>query len=221
LLDRSLISLVSKYYLKQVENFFPDGVDVSFSQLEKVVEVSLLKLKRSFVHINSKYYQGNFEKMFDILNGDHYAMLLYNISRHFFIEENNENFASKTFLLNKMLHGIDIFYKVKMPEVFLFGHPLGTVLGNANYGNFFCVYQGCTVGSKTGEYIYPEFGEKTIMYSHSSIIGKCKVGNKVILAANSSLISTDVKDNTLVLGHYPGHKFKKVNEENFKSMFSD
>ena len=221
LLDRSLINTVSQYYFKQVKNFCPDGIEVSFLELEKIVEISLLKLKITFSYLNSKYYQDDFEKIFNLLNGDHYSMLLYSISRNFFIEVNNENYATKTFLLNKMLHGIDVFYKVKLPEVFLFVHPLGTVLGNANYGNFFCVYQGCTVGSKVGQYVYPEFGEKTILYSHSSIIGKCKIGNRVILGANSSIISTDVQDNSLVLGYFPGHTFKKVNEDNFKAIFLD
>ena len=38
----------------------------------------------------------------------------------------------KLFLLNKALHGCDIYYEVALPSVFLLVHPLGTVLGRAS-----------------------------------------------------------------------------------------
>ena len=46
-----------------------------------------------------------------------------------------------TFLLNKLLFGIDVFYTVDLPKHYIFVHPIGTILGSgAIYSNYFVVY---------------------------------------------------------------------------------
>jgi len=219
LASKQLVSNVAIYLGRQLEFFFPDGNNARENELKKVVECSLEELKVSFSHLSDKYFQGEFENIFSFLHGDHYSMFLYLVSKNFYKLLGDENQASKAFLLNKALHGIDAFYKINMPEVFLFVHPIGTVLGNATYGNFFCVYQNCTVGSKVDNSIYPTFGERTCLYAKVSVIGDCRCQANVIFAANSSLIATNVSANKMVLNNYPNHRFVDVKDSDFDCIF--
>lgn len=214
MLESSFVSHVAGYVKKQIELGFPDNLNYSEQIFVKITSGALFKLRKCFQHINSPYYQGPFQDKFNPYNGDHWTMFLYLCSRESFLTLNDEILSSKFFLLNKMRHSVDIFYKVELPEVFVFGHPLGTVLGNAKYGNFLCVYQGCTVGSKKGIFEYAEFGENTTLYSNSTVIGKCKIGNNVTFGANSSIIDTTISDNTTVLGFYPHQRL--VNNQGIK-----
>ena len=73
-------------------------------------------------------------------------------------------------------------------------------------------YQNVTVGS-TVQGIFPEFSEKTILYSKSSVIGDCKIGKNVIIGANSSIINHNVQDNSVVLGNYPNNRIIKSKKQ--------
>ena len=66
--------------------------------------------------------------------------------------------AVKTYVrlsyLNKITH-LDLFYTVRMPEVFLLVHPVGSVIGRI-LQKFLAVYQNCTVVKRK----LPVFGEE-------------------------------------------------------------
>jgi serine O-acetyltransferase len=198
--ENNLVDLVHK----QLNNYFPDYIEINHLNLKHCVNNGLLRIRRCFDSISLNYYVQGKESFFNHLHGDHYAMFLYLISNEAYILK-DEILASKIFLLNKTLFGIDAFYSVHLPEHFLFVHPIGTILGNAKYGDFFVVYQGVTIGSTT-EGVYPAFSHSTILYSNSSIIGSCKVGPEFVLAANSSLLNTDIPSNKVVVGCYPNHR---------------
>ena len=110
-----------------------------------------------------------------------------------------------------------------MPDIFMLVHPVGTVLGNANYENYFVAYQNCTVGAITDS--YPVFETGTILYSGCTVLGSCRFGENVILGANSMLINTDIPSNSLVLGQYPCHKVvnnsKSVRERCFEDSSNE
>lgn len=214
----STLSGMPTYLGKQLEFFFPDGNAPSLEELQKIHDLASQRLRVCFSEINNKYFQGDFEKVFTPLHGDHYAMYLYLAARVAYENLANETLASKCFLLNKALHGIDAFYRVKLPEIFLFVHPLGTVLGNADYHNYFCVFQGCTVGSK--DYgIYPKFSGPTIMYANTSIIGDCQVGKHTVLASGTMLIGGKLQDQTTIMGRHPDFKRTPTNPLYFNEIF--
>ena len=54
--------------------------------------------------------------------------------------------------LNKVIHSVDLFYSVPMPDIFLLVHPVGSVFGSAKYSNYFVGYQNCTIGADKGAY---------------------------------------------------------------------
>jgi len=137
------------------------------------------------------------------------------------------NLAEKAFFLNKALHGVDAFYSIKLPDVFLFVHPIGTILGNASYSNYLVVYQNVTVGSDING-IYPQFGQANVLYSKSSVIGSCVLGNNVGVGANAFYVgvganaflrNSQIPDNSIAVGLYPEVKIKENNIQNQKEFF--
>ncbi|MFL5753992.1 MAG: hypothetical protein ACJ76F_11340, partial [Bacteroidia bacterium] len=113
-------------------------------------------------------------------------------------EKGNLKIAEKLYYLNKALHGVDIYYTAQLPEIFLFVHPIGSVIGRALFSDYFICYQGVTVGC-LNDGIFPEFKGPAILYSNSSVLGKCIVGKNVCIAANTSVANQDISDDTIVI----------------------
>ncbi|MGI6649712.1 MAG: hypothetical protein ACOX5W_11890 [Bacillota bacterium] len=134
-------------------------------------------------------------------------MFLYFAANTVYKDSNQLELATKIFLLNKYLHGIDAFYEVELPDIFLFVHPLGTVLGRGNYSNYFVVYQRCNIGSNHD--IYPSMGENLIMHPGSAILGNCKVGDNCRIATGSLLLDMDLEANSIYIGNPSNYSIKK------------
>lgn len=106
---------------------------------------------------------------------------------------------------------MDLYYQVEMPEVFFFDHPVGTVMGRGEYSDFFVFSQGCTVGNNHG--LYPKFENYVSMMSNSKILGNCKIGHHVIIAANAYIKDMDIPEYSLVFGQYPDCIIKRNHKE--------
>lgn len=212
--NEDLTSLVAK----QCNNFFPDGNDVLNAVIKDAISTTIDRLQLCFSHISAPYFNNNDQPFFNHLHGDHYSMFLYLLSNTLYKKFNVEAVATKVFLLNKALFGIDAFYAIDLPEIFMFVHPLGTVLGKAKYSNYLVVYQGVTVGATT-QLKYPGFQGATILYSNSSIIGDCVVGNNFILGSKASIINYSVENNKTVVGNYPANRLLETNKTIFNSYF--
>lgn len=165
---------------------------------------ALERCEYSFSKIARKYYQHDGKVVFDHLNADHMATFLYFLGNTHWSETGEPDLPTRLSYLNKIMHGLDLFYSVKMPDIFLLVHPLGTVLGNASYGDYLVIYQNCTVGAVSD--IYPVFGTGTILYSRSSVLGASRSGDDVVFAANSAVVDVDVPKETVVVGVYPNHR---------------
>jgi len=83
-----------------------------------------------------------------------------------------------------------------------------SILGQAKYGNYFCVYQGCSVGSDE-EGVFPEIGEHVILYAGASVIGHSKIGDNVVIGDNAMILNRDIPANKVILG---GHKHLDMRE---------
>lgn len=197
---------LEKYVISQIILFYPDDTLIEQKAISHCVQQSLKRIRICFDAIRLKYYTNNQTSYFNHLHGDHYSSFLYLMS-YYLHKEGDEELASKFFLLNKAMFGIDAYYGITLPDHFLFVHPLGTVLGNAVYNDFLVVYQGVTVGATT-EGIYPIFGGNNILYSNSSIIGDCYVGKDVTFSAKSMVINQNISDSVTVLGQFPSNRFK-------------
>lgn len=207
------------YIVRQLSSFFPLDVRINKTLLLKYVGVALERIEHCIGSINKKYYQSDSIAEFNILNSDHYAMFLYFLSNTVYQKEGDSSLASKIFLLNKSLHGLDVFHSISLPEIFYFVHPVGTVLGNASYSDYFVVYQGCTVGA-TSSGIYPSFSKGVVLYEKSSVIGDCSVGENVIIGSNSSIINSEIQSNRVVVGNYPNHRILRNKANVIADMFN-
>lgn len=196
---------LTNYLVGQLNHYFPDKNNVEFDLIFYSVSESIKRLECCFNKIHLPYYNKLGQPYFNHLHGDHYSMFLYLVSNTLYKKKFDENLCSKIFLLNKSLFGVDAFYAIELPEHFLFVHPIGTILGNAKYSDYFVVYQGVTVGATTLG-IYPTFGERTILYSNSSIIGNCVLGQDNVIGANSSIINFASDNNKTILGNFPNNK---------------
>lgn len=162
----------------------PDNVNDE-KALGLVMTSSLERVESCFSQIHRKYYEDSGVSVFDHLNSDHMATLFYFLSNES-VSKGLEPLGFKFAYLNKMMHGVDLYPHVMLPEVFLLVHPLGTVLGRARYGNFLVVYQGVTVGATGNE--YPYFGEGTVLFSGAKVLDAVRSGRNVVYGANSMVI---------------------------------
>jgi serine O-acetyltransferase len=190
---------LAKYVRGQINAIFPDAMLADDDALMAVMPAALARLEHCFTHISNKYFFDGESAVFDHLHGDQYAMWLYILSNTLYRAGGRPDLCKKLFLLNKMLHGCDIFYEVELPPVFLLVHPLGTVLGRGTYGNFLMVYQRCGVGSNHD--IYPRLGDFLTMRPGSAVLGKATVGANCTIAAESLLLDKDLPADSVYIGN--------------------
>ncbi len=188
------------YVSRLVDTHLPDGRAAGYP-LEPIIGEALERTERCFSAIGRKYYSVDGAVRFDHLNGDHMAAFLYFVGNSAWRRHGDDVFPTKTFALNKLLHGMDLYFAVRMPEVFLLVHPVGTVIGNADYGEDLVVYQNCTIGSDRGS--YPRFGTGVILYARTLVLGDCTIGDDVVFGANSFVLNSDVPSDSIVVGQYP------------------
>lgn len=184
---------------RQCNHFFPDGHDLDGSVLRASAMPALRRLEICFAEVKNRYFFDGDRPVFNHLHGDQYAMWLYILANQHYREGGDPAVCSKLFLLNKALHGCDIFYEVALPDIFLLVHPLGTVLGRGIYNDYFTAYQRCGIGSNRD--VYPKMGKFVTLRPGSAILGRCKIGDNVQIATESLVLDRDIPDNSVYIGN--------------------
>jgi serine O-acetyltransferase len=183
---------------RQVNNLFPDGDDVAPDALLPAVTTALDRLEHCFQAIDNRYFFDGESAVFSHLHGDQYAMWLYLLANQLHRDGAPGAICDKLFLLNKSLHGCDIFYEVELPSIFLLVHPLGTVLGRGSYSDYFVAYQRVGVGSNRD--VYPRFEPHVTLRPGAAVLGDCTVGANSQIAAESLVIGQDVPPGSVYIG---------------------
>jgi serine O-acetyltransferase len=191
----ALVRLVAR----QGNALLPDGDDIVADDLMPSAGRALERLEHCFSRIANKYFFDGTQAVFDHLHGDQYCMWLYLLSSQLHRDGAGPALCSKLFLLNKALHGCDLFYEVALPDIFLLVHPLGTVLGRGTYADYFVAYQRCGVGSNRDA--YPTFGEHVTLRPGSAVLGNCRIGHHCQIAAESLVLDRDLPDHSLYIGN--------------------
>lgn len=167
--------------------------------------------------IRNKYYAD--AALVSPLHSCQYAMFLYFLSRAL----RRPRAKDMVYGLLKMTSGADIFHQTGLPETFFFDHPVGSVLGRAAYGNHFVFAQGVTVGNNRGA--YPTFGDRVCLNSGAKVVGACRIGDDVIIAANAYVKDRDIPSGSIVFGQDRALVVKTgreaANREFFRKVFSD
>ena len=185
------------YVNKLLANYLPTN-DTEIID-EKMIHLAMQRIENCFKNIRRKYYNENETTYFNHLNSDHMVNFLWFLSNTL-SQADRLILAEKLSYLNKIMHSIDAWHNIKLPDVFLVVHPVGTVLGNAHYENFLVVYQNVTVGANTKNE-YPKFLGSSILYSKASVIGNCTIGENVILGSNSLAINQNIEKNSFYIGN--------------------
>jgi serine O-acetyltransferase len=196
----------------QLNNFFPDGNAVAAADLLGAVQAALPRIETCFSEINNRYFFNGSAAVFDHLHGDQYAMWLYFLANSLYRGGGDSAVCAKLFLLNKALHGCDIYYEVALPDIFLLVHPLGTVLGRGNYSDYFVAYQRCGVGSNRD--IYPSFGKYVTLRPGSAVLGNSNIGENCQIASDSLVLDRHLADNSLYIGN-PKNAFVKPQKDRY------
>lgn len=208
---------LATYVAAQVSFFFPDRI-VAGRELGSYVKAGLDRIERSHTQQQRKYTRQNGTVCFDHLNTDQYTVFLYYVANSIHQMNGSRELAKKVSALNKALHGVDIYFEFLLPEVFVLQHPVGTVLGRANYGNFLFVYQQCLVGVGVDGGI-PSLGDGVVLFGGTSITGNTRIGSNVWISAGSLILDGNIPDNCLIFGRSPELIVKPTSRDVVRDLF--
>ncbi len=198
---------LTAYIAGQIDALFPDGFPVR-PQLKKYVTAALERMEHCVLNAALKGFHTERDgPHYHHLHTDQHAIFLYYLANTVHRQGGPTPVKEKAYALNKALHGLDAFYEVELPEVFALVHPVGTVLGRASYGNYFCAYQNVSVGSDLDGNA-PTFGEGVVLYGGSRVIGKVEVGDNCMIAAGTTVLGGQVPPGHVAFGQHPNVETK-------------
>jgi serine O-acetyltransferase len=182
--------LSANYVKRQVMNLLPEeGVDLDLIDLH--MALSIERTEECIGTLIDYKDQG-----FNYLNSSQYATFLYFLANSIYIKSGDQIVPERLFLLNKMISGVDLWYKIRMPDYFSLSHALGSVFSNATYGNYSIFFQGCTIGKNNNN--YPVLSDGVIMFPGSVVAGKCNIGENTIISSGVRIIDQDTPGNCFV-----------------------
>lgn len=199
--------------IRQLDNLFGICEDER-SVLNTYLEEVLVKCKYCFAMTPNKYYRKGEKVYFNPYHSVQYMIYLYFLANTVYrANTNHVILCDKIYYLNKVLNGVDLFYAIEMPAFFMAEHPIGSVIGRASIGEGFFFYQNCTVGGfhfPDNRIVYPILGTDVKLFAGASIIGNCRIGNHVNIAAGTLVKNQDIPDNMNVFGQSPNLVIKPI-----------
>jgi serine O-acetyltransferase len=201
---------------RQLSNNFGNCTDVG-----QFIDIALERTEKCFKVTKNKYYhkKDKEEPYFSPYHSGQYSIFLYYLAKTICKSGDTSNLASKIYYLNKIMHSVDWYYEIELPEYFGLEHPMASVLGRAKYSDGFFFYQGCTVGGNKGK--YPQMGKNVILYSNVTVLGDSQIGENVVISTGSTVIDESIPDNSLVFGSSPNLIIKQNHEEYIKKIISN
>ena len=214
MIDKASLEYTYSIILKQLNLYWPTEVDNRF---KNDVQMAIQRTKRSYDDSTRLYYLSD---GFSILNTSVYSVFLYYLA-HIVGRRGDKELADKIYYLNKIMNSVEWYWNIELPEHFIVEHPIGSVLGKAEYGDYFSIYQGVTVGERLkGDIVsWPKLGNHVIMFANSSVIGDCNIGNWVIISAESFIKNEDIPNCSVVYGKSPELVIKQYEKEEIKKYF--
>jgi serine O-acetyltransferase len=201
---------LAMYVAKQLSAFFPDA-QVNYLELLPHVSRALERVEHCFTRVRRRGYfdlERN-EATFDHLFTDQYASFLWFLGNTIHVAGGDRRVATKTYALNKALHGLDVYFEVAMPSVFCFQHPVGTVIGRATLSDYLFVYQNVNIGGSI-DLDYPTLGEGVVLFNGAAVTGPTKVSANVWIGPGAQVKSGDIASGSIVFGAGPSQVVKKT-----------
>lgn len=195
---------LKEYIAKQLDNLFPDKYKFCGRDVDEAIDIALERTEFCFKHIALPHYTRENNVWFDHLHSDQYSTFLYFLSNSLWQLSKNKPLCDKLVLLNKSLNGLFVSYKCKMPKIFLFSHPIGTIIGNAIYSDYIVFLQNVTINSKNLEDSIPLIGKGVVLSAGCCIIGETKVGNRSSIGCNVVAHNMNIPQDAIVFSDSNG-----------------
>ncbi len=192
---------LKEYIAKQLRYFFPDKYDFKGSDVDIAFERALERTENCFLYINNPAYSDNAGKtFFSHLHSDQYAQLLYYLSNTLWDLSQNKPICDKLIYLNKALNGFFYSYKGKLPDIFFFNHPVGSVIGNADYSNFLVISQNVTINTGRDEEgnAAPKLGKGLYLAAGAKIMGNATIGERVSIGVDALVYNLPIANDQVV-----------------------
>lgn len=208
-----LIALVHR----QLTNMFGSSGDI-----ESHLDNALQRVSKCFKITNNKYYRNEKKVWFSPYHSGQYSIFLYYLANTIFRANGDYKLATKLYYLNKIMNCVDWYYEIELPEYFGVEHPMGSVLGRAEYSDGFYLFQGCTVGGNKGpKPKYPKMGKNVILYSNATVLGDVRIGDNVVISTGTIIINENIPNSCFVFGRSPNLIIKKKEPSDMKKHMSD
>lgn len=204
--------------VKQVNNFFCKETRIPLVMVEQALKRTEYAFSKA---VNKYYHNESGETVFDRMHSVQYAAFLWFLSNTLSREADFKDSATDVYYLNKVLHSVDWYHEIALPAIWRAEHPVGTVLGRAQYGDYFVFYQNCTVGGvrRQGSLIYPVLGHHVHMGAGASVLGDCKIGNYVIIGAETYIVGETIPDCCVVCGRTPDLRIMQKPQDEMQKRF--
>lgn len=204
------------YIRAQLHHFFPDQYDFHGKDVDISFHLALERMENCIKAIALPGYHNDAgNPFFYHLHADQYSQFIYFLGNSLWMQSQNKPLCDKLLQLNRVLFSVFISYKCLMPEHFVLGHPVGTILGNAAYHDYLVVLQGVTVNTNQDESGNPApiLGKGLYLGANSKIIGNKSVGDRVSLGVGTLVYQQDIPDDSVVTRDKSGsctiHRRKK------------
>lgn len=203
-----------QYVGTQLATFFPDGYKQEGRDTRIAFENTLEMLEDSFLQTTYRHYCHDGQADFRHLYSDQYCMFLYLYSNTLWKQSQNKPICDKLVNLNIMLNGLHCPYTVNIPTPFLFAHPVGTVLGVAQYSPRTVFMQNVTVQYSTSTTI----GERVVLCSGAKVVKDCIIGSRTSVGVNAVVHNKTIDDDSIV---YVDEQGKLMVKKRGKACFAD
>jgi serine O-acetyltransferase len=144
-------------------------------------------------------YHRNGDVYFDHLHTDKYVTFLYFLSDTIWLEGGNISIPSKIMNLIRIISGMFLSFKCELPAHFIIFHAVGTVIGNAKYGDYLVVSQNCTINTGTRPKEVPILGKGLYLGAGAKIIGDKTVGDYVSIGVGATVYNKEIPNNSVVV----------------------
>jgi serine O-acetyltransferase len=109
--------------------------------VNRLIPEALSKIYENFKSLSLSRCNNGMEIIFSPCDTVSWAVFLYYLSNLLW-KNHCEEEATVVYYLNKVLHSVEWFYALELPNHFFAEHPLNSVLGKAEYGDYFFVFTG-------------------------------------------------------------------------------
>ena len=118
-------------------------------------------------------------------------------------------------------------YKCNLPDVFLFAHPVGSIIGNASYSDGLVIFQNVTINTGDdlkGNGDTPKLGRGLFLGAGAKIIGQERIGDRVSIGVDALVYNKKIEDDMVVLRDSVTGEFicrKRVQEQCMAQKYFD